>query len=72
MDKGTSEELSEVTNEGSSPSSSQSPGDATRHDLLPTPPHSKKQQLSSSEQRKQYKAKLSYRKEWEKKYPWVT
>ena len=42
------------------------------HDLLPTPPHSKKQQLSCSEQRKQYKAKLSYKREWEKKYLWVT
>ena len=42
-----------------------------RHDLLPTPPCSKKQQLSSSEQRRQYKAKLSYKREWEKKCPWV-
>ena len=29
-----------------------------------TTSHSKKQQLSSSEQRKQYKAKLSYKREW--------
>ena len=71
IDKGTPEDLPQVTNECSSLSSSQ-PGDATRHDLLPTPPHSKKQQLSSSEQRKQYKAKLSYKREWEKKYSWVT
>ena len=41
IDKGTSEELSKVTNESTSPSSPQSPGDVTRHDLLPTPPHSK-------------------------------
>ena len=27
---------------------------------------------SSSEQIKQYKAKLSYKREWENKYPWVT
>ena len=39
----------------------------------PPPPHSKKQQqLSSSEKRRQYKAKLSHKREWEKKYPWVT
>ena len=39
----------------------------------PPPPHSKKQQqLSSSEKRRQYKAMLSYKREWEKKYPSVT
>ncbi|KAI6659401.1 Zinc finger protein [Oopsacas minuta] len=68
MDECTSEELSQVTNERCLPSSSQNP-EATRHD--PTPPHSKKYHISSSEQRKQYKANLSYKNEWEKIYPWV-
>ncbi len=36
------------------------------------PPRKKQcSQLTVSEKRKLYKAKLSYKKEWEKKYPWV-
>ena len=37
---------------------------------LEQPPQKKRQSLSVSE-KKIYKAKLSYKKEWEKKYPWV-
>lgn len=32
----------------------------------------KKRRLSMSENKKAYKARLTYKKEWEKKYPWVT
>lgn len=39
---------------------------------VPASPSPKKQHLSASEKRKQYRAKLSYRPEWEKKYPWVS
>ena len=72
IDKGASEELSQVSSGSHSPSSSQSPGIATSHDLLPIPPHSKIHKLSPSELRKRYKAQLSYKREWENKYPWVT
>ena len=59
----SSEDLSQQSSEVSSlPSSSGEP----------PPPHSKKQQLSPSEKRRQYKAKLSYKRERGKKYPWVT
>ena len=57
IDKGASEELSQLSSGSHSPSS-QSLGIAARHDLLLTPPHSQIHKLSSSEQRKQYKAKL--------------
>ncbi|KAI6654447.1 Zinc finger MYM-type protein 1-like [Oopsacas minuta] len=66
MNECTSEELSQITSERCLPSSSQNP-EVTRHD--PTPLHSKKYHMSSSEQRKQYKANLSYKNEWEKIYP---
>ncbi len=36
------------------------------------PPQAKKQRLSASEKRRQYVACLSYKREWEKKYPWVS
>jgi len=35
------------------------------------PPKAKKQKVSASEKRRQYDARLSYKKEWENKYPWV-
>ena len=78
IDHGTTtssaEDLSQVTGQGSSTSCSQTQGsrDATSQDLLTIPPHSKKQHPSASEKRKLYKAKLSYKREWEKKYPWVS
>lgn len=36
------------------------------------PPQAKKQKQSASEKRRQYVARLSYKREWEKKYPWVS
>ena len=35
-------------------------------------PQKKKPHLSSTEKRLAYKAKLSYKKKWEDRYPWVT
>ena len=35
-------------------------------------PQKKKQHLTPCEKKRSYKAKLSYKKEWEKKYLWVT
>ena len=74
VDKTSAEDISQATGESSSKSCSQTQGDAasTSHDLLSVPPHSKRQHLSASEKRKQYKAKLSYKREWEAKYPWVS
>lgn len=41
-------------------------------DVAEEPPRKKQcRQLTVSEKRKLYKAKLSYKKEWEKIYPWV-
>ena len=41
-------------------------------DVAEEPPRKKQcSQLTVSEKRKLYKVKLSYKKEWEKKYPWV-
>lgn len=70
----TAEDLSQATGDSSSKSCSQTRGDAASasRDLLPVPPHSKKRHLSANEKRKQYKAKLSYKTEWEAKYPWVS
>ena len=59
--------------ESSSTASSQTQDevDSTSQDPLPTASHAKKQHLSASEKRKQYNARLSYKRECEKKYPWV-
>ena len=35
-------------------------------------PQQKKQHLTAGERKKMYKSKLTFKKEWEKKYPWVT
>ena len=37
----------------------------------PEEPQRKKQHLTAGEKKKLYKANLSFKKEWEKKYPWV-
>lgn len=34
-------------------------------------PHKKKPRLTPCEKKKVYKSQLSYKPEWEKKYPWV-
>ena len=53
-----------------SSSGSQILGDASSQDLIPAPPTSKKK--SANEERKQCRAKLSYKTEWESKHRWVS
>ncbi len=55
---GTSAEASQADLEGASQSGAE-------------PPQAKKK-LSSREQRAAYRSKLSYKKAWEEKYPWVS
>ena len=64
--KRTSGDLSESsTDQEASITSSQTPEHYQE-------PQRKKQHITASEKKKAYKGKLSFRKEWEKKYPWVT
>ena len=53
-------------------STSTSSTQATEEQQLDHQPPRKKQHLTASEKKKIYKARLSYKREWEKKYPWVT
>jgi len=51
--------------------SQQVPSDEEQDKELEPPPQKKRKSLLASEKKKIYKAKLSYKKEWETKYPWI-